>query len=89
MHAYANEKHDHYLKIWAEFDTVEFAAGFMVGVFLILYYFVTAFDKSQQKQTSAGVTGMVISTAFYLGSAIFGLYPLYASAVFSVVVAFG
>ena len=46
MHAYANEKHDHYLKIWAEFDTVEFAAGFMVGMFLILYYFVTAFDKS-------------------------------------------
>ena len=46
MHAYANEKHDHYLKIWAELYTVEFAAGFMVGVFLILYYFVTAFDKS-------------------------------------------
>lgn len=32
---------------------------------------------------------MVISTAFYLGSAVLGLYPLYASAVFSVVVAFG
>ena len=47
MHAYANEKHDHYLKIWAEFDSVEFAVGFMVGAFLILYYFVTAFDKSE------------------------------------------
>ena len=32
---------------------------------------------------------MVISAAFYLGSAVFGLYPLYASAVFSVIVAFG
>ena len=47
MHAYANEKHDHYLKIWAEFDSMEFAVGFMVGAFLILYYFVTAFDKSE------------------------------------------
>ena len=32
---------------------------------------------------------MAISTGFYMGAAVFGLYPLYVSAIFSIVVAFG
>ena len=32
---------------------------------------------------------MAISTGFYFGAAVFGLYPLYVSAIFSIVVAFG
>ena len=32
---------------------------------------------------------MAISTGFYIGAAVFGLYPLYVSAIFSIVVAFG
>ena len=32
---------------------------------------------------------MLISLAFFIGSAVFDLYPLYVSAVFAIVVAFG
>ena len=38
MHVFANEKHEQYLAVWAEFDSTEFTFGLIVGLFMILYH---------------------------------------------------
>ena len=46
MHTFANEKHQHFGKIWTEFDGRAFAFGMIVGAFLFLFQQFVAFGRS-------------------------------------------
>ena len=46
MHTFANEKHQHFGKIWTEFDGRAFAFGMIVSAFLFLFHQFVAFGRS-------------------------------------------
>ena len=89
MHELANEKHQHFAKIWTEFNEVAFAFGIMVALFLIIFHQSVAFGRSEHQQNTAGVTGMLVSIGVYVGAGVFGLYPVEVSAVVAMIIAYG
>ena len=89
MHELANEKHQHFAKIWTEFNEVAFAFGIIVALFLIIFHQSVAFGRSEHQQNTAGVTGMLVSVGVYVGAGVFGLYPVEVSAVVTMIIAYG
>ena len=37
MHMFANEKHQHFGKIWTEFSVIDFYCGIVVGISLFIF----------------------------------------------------
>ena len=87
-HEIAHEKYDHFETVWREIDDVSFYVGIMLGLFLIVFHQAVAFGRSEHKQDSAGVTGLMVSVSIYVGSAL-GYYPIEVSAVTAMIIAYG
>lgn len=88
MHQFANEKYEHFSKIWTQFDERAFAIGIAIAAWLFYFHSITSFGISAHQQSSAGLVGFTISLGTY-ATACIGLIPLEVAAVVAVIISFG
>ena len=86
---FANERYEHFRKIWTEYDEISFWIGMLLTVWLLLFHQFVMFGRSEQLQDMAGVTGLAVNWFTYIGAAGFEFYPLWVSGLVAFVITFG
>lgn len=89
MSEYANQKYEHFRKIWTEYDDVSFWIGMLMTLWLFIFHQFIMFGRSQHLQDLAGITGLTVNWLTYIGSAGFNFYPLWISALVAFIITFG